>query len=202
MATSAIRSGRCYGCPGQGRCRVLHRPRQQGLQHHQRGHRRDRLRRPPHGAADRRVEHPGRDLLLSDNVGADGAAPRPSAGRTFDHLVDTDQLPCPRMPSIGHRYLGGRCGTVGLVSWSSTIANACTRASATAPRPRRGPAWRGSPCVQPHDALISSLHSQGKAHCGCGSMAPSGVWSDTRNMGSGARRHRLEPFGRLGAGSD
>src|SRR3954453_24235304 len=28
-------------------------------------------------------------------------------------------------------------------------------------RPRRGPAWKGSPCVQPHDAPISPLHSTG-----------------------------------------
>src|SRR4051794_27902029 len=51
-----------------------------------------------------------------------------------------------------------QCSTT---SKSSTIANACTRASATAPRLRRAPAWRRSPCVQPHDALISFLHSQG-----------------------------------------
>ena len=35
------------------------------------------------------------------------------------------------------------------------------RPSAIAPRPRNGPAWNGSPCVQPHDALISPLHSTG-----------------------------------------
>ena len=156
-----MRRRRCYGCPRQGRRRILHRLRQQSAQRHQRGQRRDRLRRPPRGAADRRVEHPGRDLPLSDNIGTDGAAPRPGTGRPLDHLVDTDQLPSPRMPSIGHRYLGGRCGTVGLVSWSSTTGSVCIRPSAIAPRPRRGPAWKGSPCVQPHDALISPLHSMG-----------------------------------------
>src|SRR3954468_19259391 len=46
-------------------------------------------------------------------------------------------------------------------SKSSTIGSVCIRPSAIAPRPRRGPAWKGSPCVQPHDALISLLHSTG-----------------------------------------
>src|SRR6185295_12712221 len=46
-------------------------------------------------------------------------------------------------------------------SKSSTIGSVCIRPSAIAPRPRRGPAWKGSPCVQPHDALISPLHSTG-----------------------------------------
>jgi hypothetical protein len=134
-----------YGCPRQGRRRIRHRLRQQSPQRHQRGQRRDRLRRPPRGAADRRVEHPGRDLLLSDNVGADGAAPRPSASRAFDHLVDTDQLPSPRMPSIGHRYLGGICDTVGLVSWSSTTPSARIRA------------WRPARPTRPTSALRRSV---------------------------------------------
>ena len=41
------------------------------------------------------------------------------------------------------------------------IGSACTRPRAIAPRPRRGPAWKGSPCSKPHDLLIPSLHSQG-----------------------------------------
>src|SRR4051795_13494868 len=51
------------------------------------------------------------------------------------------------------------------------------------------------------DRTISSTHLDsvaGKAVSGCGSMAPSGVWSDTRNMGLAIRLHRLEPARRLG----
>src|SRR5919112_583960 len=47
------------------------------------------------------------------------------------------------------------------VKQSSTIGSACIWPSATAPRPRRGPAWERSPCVQPHDALIPPLHAEG-----------------------------------------
>src|SRR3954468_12921122 len=46
------------------------------------------------------------------------------------------------------------------------------------------------------DSTISWTHLDsvaGKSVSGCGSMAPSGVWSDTRNMGADARRRRLEP---------
>jgi hypothetical protein len=42
----------------------------------------------------------------------------------------------------------------------------------------------------------------GKSVSSCGSMAPSGVWSDTRNMGADARRRRLEPVRRLRTGAD
>src|SRR3954470_7961629 len=42
---------------------------------------------------------------------------------------------------------------------SSTTGSACTRPWATAPRPRRGPAWKGSPCARPRDVLIPPLHS-------------------------------------------
>src|SRR4051812_6528239 len=41
------------------------------------------------------------------------------------------------------------------------ISRRSIQPSAIAPRPRRGPAWKGSPCVQPHDALIPHLHSTG-----------------------------------------
>src|SRR5215218_9270902 len=58
------------------------------------------------------------------------------------------------------------------ISKSSTIGSVCTRPSAIAPRPRRGPAWKGSPCVQPHDALISPLHSTGGS--------PANVWPLSR----------------------
>src|SRR4051794_25168792 len=47
------------------------------------------------------------------------------------------------------------------MSRSSTTGSGCTRPWATAPRPRPGPAWKGSACVQPRDVLISSLHSAG-----------------------------------------
>src|SRR4051794_25980799 len=56
---------------------------------------------------------------------------------------------------------------------SSTTGSACTRPWATAPRPRRGPAWKGSPCARPRDVLISSLHSSGGAPV-CRSSRP---WS-------------------------
>src|SRR5205814_6154623 len=47
------------------------------------------------------------------------------------------------------------------MSRSSTTGSGCTRPWATAPRPRPGPAWKGSACVQPRDVLIPSLHSAG-----------------------------------------
>src|SRR4051794_32442151 len=47
------------------------------------------------------------------------------------------------------------------MSSSSTTGSACTRAWATAPRPRRGPAWKGSTCARPRDVLIPPLHSSG-----------------------------------------
>src|SRR3954470_19228105 len=56
------------------------------------------------------------------------------------------------------RKPGRRCSTT---SRSSIIGNGYTRPSAIAPRPRRGPAWRGSPCSRRHDVLIPPLHSPG-----------------------------------------
>src|SRR4051794_21864533 len=47
------------------------------------------------------------------------------------------------------------------MSSSSTTGSACTRAWATAPRPRPGPAWKGSTCARPRDVLIPPLHSSG-----------------------------------------
>src|SRR5436309_8688048 len=47
------------------------------------------------------------------------------------------------------------------MSRSSTTGSACTRPWATAPRPRRGPAWQGSTCARPRDVLIPPLHSSG-----------------------------------------
>src|SRR3954451_22859921 len=44
---------------------------------------------------------------------------------------------------------------------SSTTGSACARPRATAPRPRRGPAWKGSTCARPRDVLIPPLHSSG-----------------------------------------
>src|SRR4051812_17946079 len=47
------------------------------------------------------------------------------------------------------------------MSRSSITGSACTRPWATAPRPRRGPAWKGSTCARPRDVLIPPLHSSG-----------------------------------------
>src|SRR3954463_6902124 len=44
---------------------------------------------------------------------------------------------------------------------SSTTGSVCTRPWVTAPRPRRGPAWKGSTCARPRDVLIPPLHSSG-----------------------------------------
>src|SRR6187397_2589283 len=50
------------------------------------------------------------------------------------------------------------------MSRSSTTGSVCTRPWATAPRPRRGPAWKGSTCARPRDVLIPPLHSSGAVH--------------------------------------
>src|SRR4051794_31583340 len=47
------------------------------------------------------------------------------------------------------------------MSRSSTTGSVYTRPWATAPRPRRGPAWKGSTCARPRDVLIPPLHSSG-----------------------------------------
>src|SRR4051812_30009943 len=52
------------------------------------------------------------------------------------------------------------------MSRSSTTGSACTRPWATAPRPRRGPTWTGSPCARPRDVLIPPLHPQGTGPAG------------------------------------
>ena len=49
-------------------------------------------------------------------------------------------------------------------SRSSTTGSVCIRPWTIAPRPRRRPAWKGSPCSQPHDALFSPFHLQGEVH--------------------------------------
>src|SRR4051794_41273419 len=47
------------------------------------------------------------------------------------------------------------------MSRSSTTGSGCTRPWAIGPRPRPGPPWKESACVQPRDVLIPSLHSSG-----------------------------------------
>src|SRR3954447_8877313 len=56
------------------------------------------------------------------------------------------------------RRHGRRCSST---SKCSTTGSGYTRASATAPRPRRAPTWKGSACVRPRDVLIPPLHSPG-----------------------------------------
>src|SRR4051794_24082298 len=63
-----------------------------------------------------------------------------------------------RLGSAPARRRGRRCSSI---SRCSTIGSACTQPWATAPRLRRGPAWRRSPCVRQHDILIAPLHSKG-----------------------------------------
>src|SRR3954447_13847214 len=67
------------------------------------------------------------------------------------------------------------------MSRSSTTGSACTRPWATAPRPRRGPAWKGSTCARPRDVLIPPLHSSG------GGPSPPGL---PRRPVGGSRRMR------------
>src|SRR3954468_11016833 len=52
---------------------------------------------------------------------------------------------------------------------------------------RAGPGMDSTISWTPLDSVAGKLVS------GCGSRAPSGVWSDTRNMGTDARRRRLHP---------
>src|SRR4051812_42044380 len=67
------------------------------------------------------------------------------------------------------------------MSRSSITGSACTRPWATAPRPRRGPAWKGSTCARPRDVLIPPLHSSG------GGPLP------TRDLGDGGHGHAPQP---------
>src|SRR4051794_39095012 len=53
---------------------------------------------------------------------------------------------------------GRRCSNI---SKCSITGSGYTRASATAPRPRRAPTWKGSVRVRPRDVLIPPLHSPG-----------------------------------------
>ena len=125
-----------YGCPRQGCRRIRHRLRQQNAQRHQRGQRRDRLQRPPRGAAGRRVEHPGRNPPWSGNVDIDETTPRPGTALPFDHLMNADQPPSPRMPGLGDSHLVTRCRTMGLVLWDCTTTNtAIARSGSSRPTP-------------------------------------------------------------------
>ena len=103
------------------RRRAPRRLRKQDPQRHKCGERRHRLRRLPRPVAGRRVEHPGRDLPQPDHIGAGQAASCPGSGCSLDHFMHADGLPRPRMPRVGNRHLASHRGTVGLVSWSSTI---------------------------------------------------------------------------------
>src|SRR5690349_10759836 len=60
------------------------------------------------------------------------------------------------------------------MSRSSTTGNACPRPWATAPRPRRGPAWKGSTGARPRDVLIPPLHSSGGGPALLGREPPPG----------------------------
>ncbi len=200
MAISALLAAGCYRrCGHRPRRRARHRPRQRGAQRRERGKRRDRRRRLPHGAAHRRVEHPGRDLAQPGGIGTGQAAPRPAAGRPLDHLVGTDRSPVPWMPRVGDGHIGSRRGTVGLVPLSSTTGSACTRPSAIAPRPRRGPAWKGSPCLQLHDALIPPLHAEGgsppcnNAQTWATQHGQSG-WLNRKYLWQPSLKHTVPPF--------
>ena len=80
--------------------------------------------------APRGVEHPDGDLLRTRNSVADKTAARQQAGRLIDHLMDANHPPSPRMPPIGNLNIAKSCGSVGVLSSSST-----TRAVVT---PRSG----------------------------------------------------------------
>ena len=157
MAIST-RLGRCYRCS----CRCsAHCIREQGAQGRQRGQGRNRLRRRARGAACTGIEHPGRDLLQARDGRVHETAARRCARRSLDHLVKANWAPSPGMPGVDNRDLVASCRTMGLVVRSCTTAFDPTPPWATAPRLRRGPAWRRSPCVRQPDILIYSIHSKG-----------------------------------------
>ena len=160
MAIST-RLGRCYrrSCRCSAPC-----IREQGAQGRQRGQGRNRLRRRARGAACTGIEHPG--LGISSRA-RDGRVHETAAGRgarrSLDHLVKANWAPSPGMPGVDNRDLVASCRTMGLVVRSCIIGSACPRPEATAPRLRRGPAWRRSPRALRREIPRHPLHTKGEA---------------------------------------
>src|SRR3954465_6909680 len=148
----------------------------------------------PHGSAGRLARAARRQRVVDD-----AEASRPASLALDDAAQRGNQAEQPEAASRQHPMVGlpasrganARTARVTGPPWASmapTISSARVL--------RAGPGM---------DNTISWTHLDsvaGKAVSGCGSMAPSGVWSDTRNMGPAARRHRLEPARHLRAGSD
>jgi len=82
---------------------------------------RDRFHCHMHRTASRSVQHPGRDLLNLHDRRFRQAAPRHRAAAPFDHLVQENGSPEPRMPFIANPNLATASDTMGLVEGSCTM---------------------------------------------------------------------------------
>ncbi len=83
---------------------------------------RDRFHCHMHRTASRSVQHPGRDLLNLHDRRFRQAAPHHRAAAPFDHPVQEDGSPEPRMPFIANPNLATASDIMGLVEGSCTIA--------------------------------------------------------------------------------
>ncbi len=81
-----------------------------------------------HRTASRSVQHPGRDLLNLHDRRFRQAAPHHRAAAPFDHPVQEDGSPEPRMPFIANPNLATASDTMGLVEGSCTTAAGRIRA--------------------------------------------------------------------------
>jgi len=89
---------------------------------------RDRFHCHMHRTASRSVQHPGRDLLNLHDRRFRQAAPRHRAAAPFDHLVQENGSPEPRMPFIANPNLATASDTMGLVEGSCTMVAGRIRA--------------------------------------------------------------------------
>jgi len=89
---------------------------------------RDRFHCHMHRTASRSVQHPGRDFLNLHDRRFRQAAPSHRAAAPFDHLVQEDDSPGPRMPFITNPNLATASDTMGLVEGSCTTAAGRIRA--------------------------------------------------------------------------
>jgi hypothetical protein len=117
MALSTILIGRCYRRAPAFPCRDpgRHDLQEQGPQCRQGAQLGHRLRHAAHSSAGRTVEHPGRDLLRSDDAFAGQAAAQDRSGRPGDHLMDAYGPPGPWMPGVHDLTIVEDRGTVGVL---------------------------------------------------------------------------------------
>jgi hypothetical protein len=121
---------------------------QQRLQRRERGRIDARLRRHPHRHARCPIQHPPRQLEPAIQASLVETATKNDVSRLFDHLMDANHTPKPRMPGILHLACLGPVGVP-----SSRCTTTSGRTSATVTRA----AGRGTP-----SSASSASHPQDK----------------------------------------